>query len=228
MRYLAIGDVHGYSHVLRKLVELVQPQSEDLIITLGDYVDRGPDSKGVLDYLIEQHKTGQWVSLRGNHDVMMMNTARGQEYLREWLLCGGKAALASYGDPGLLGTLTDVPQEHWEFLISTCLDWYEIHSHFFVHANVYPDVELDEQPLHQLHWEPLLKGYSSPHCSGKIMVCGHTCQKSGRPLNLGHAVCIDTWVYGNGWLTCLDVESGRYWQVSKSLQQRTGYLEDPS
>src|SRR5437868_5447379 len=72
MRYLAIGDIHGHADVLRQLLEFVQPRPEDRIITLGDYVDRGPDSSGVLDQLVALYATGQLIPLRGNHDVMML------------------------------------------------------------------------------------------------------------------------------------------------------------
>ena len=81
MRYLAIGDIHGYADVLRQLLEFVQARPEDRIITLGDYVDRGPDSHGVLEQLIALHATGQLVSLRGNHDVMMLEARKGGEYM---------------------------------------------------------------------------------------------------------------------------------------------------
>jgi serine/threonine protein phosphatase 1 len=66
----------------------------------------------------------------------------------------------------------------------------------------------------------------SPHESGKIMVCGHTSQKSGEPLDYGHAVCIDTWAHGGGWLTCLDVSSRQYWQANQQGQVRVGRLGD--
>jgi serine/threonine protein phosphatase 1 len=59
------------------------------------------------------------------------------------------------------------------------------------------------------------------------MICGHTTQKSGLPRNWGHAICIDTWVYGEGWLTCLDIQSGRLWQANKKGECRTGWLEEP-
>ena len=64
-----------------------------------------------------------------------------------------------------------------------------------------------------------------PHESGKVMVCGHTSQKSGVPRNIGHAVCIDTWACGRGWLTCLDVGSGRYWQANQRGETRASWLE---
>ena len=78
-----------------------------------------------------------------------------------------------------------------------------------------------------LYWEKLHRDYSAPHQSGKIMVCGHTAQQSGMPLDLGHAVCIDTFVYGTGWLTCLDVHSGRLWQARQNGETRTGCLGEP-
>jgi len=58
------------------------------------------------------------------------------------------------------------------------------------------------------------------------MVCGHTSQKSGLPVNLGHAICIDTWAYGTGWLTCLDVTSGRVWQANQAGEQRTAWIDE--
>jgi serine/threonine protein phosphatase 1 len=76
-------------------------------------------------------------------------------------------------------------------------------------------------------WEKL-HGFigARAHDSGKIMVCGHTAQKSGIPLNLGFAVCIDTYCYGGGWLTCLDVLTGRLWQASQQGATRSGWLPE--
>jgi serine/threonine protein phosphatase 1 len=75
-----------------------------------------------------------------------------------------------------------------------------------------------------LYWQKLIPRWSAPHCSGKVMVCGHTAQKTGAPLDLGHAVCIDTYVYGSGWLTCLDVQTGELWQARQTGETRTGWL----
>ena len=83
---------------------------------------------------------------------------------------------------------------------------------------------LDEQPTYMLYWEKLTERFTAPHCSGKVMVCGHTAQKSGLPLDLGHAIGIDTFVYGSGWLTCLDVTSGHYWQANQKGWVREGDL----
>jgi serine/threonine protein phosphatase 1 len=225
MRYLAIGDIHGHAEVLQQLLEAVQPGADDQIITLGDYVDRGREARQVLDMLIALNRTGRLVALRGNHDFLMLNARQGGPPYYEWLVCGGQPTLDSYGTDLIEGKLEDVPEAHWDFLEKTCIDWYEIDTHFFVHANVDPNNELEDQPLYQLHWEPLHE--DRVHCSGKIMVCGHTKQKSGKPKNWGHAICIDTWVYGEGWLTCMDVKTGQLWQANRHGELRTDWLEEP-
>jgi serine/threonine protein phosphatase 1 len=224
VRYLAIGDIHGCFQALRGLEAAVAITSDDVLITLGDYVDRGPDSCAVLDWMIARARVVNLIALRGNHEIMMLRAREGDEALREWLSCGGDAALASYSHLGDEGRLVDVPEAHWEFLEQQTRGWFETDTHFFVHANAYPDCGLDEQPDFMLYWEPF--GHLSPHQSGKVMVCGHTPQKNGRPRSVGHAVCIDTWAYGKGWLTCLDVTTGRYWQANQRGETRTGWLEE--
>ncbi len=225
MRHLAIGDIHGHADVLRALLDAVELRPDDRVIALGDYVDRGPDSRGVIEQLLELRRRGQLVALRGNHDFMMLQARGRYDALQEWLYCGGRATLASYGDEHADGDLDLIPAEHWEFLEEFCVDWYETDTHFFVHASADPDLPLAEQPLYLLHWEAVYE--VRPHRSGKVMVCGHTKQRSGLPRNWGHAVCIDTWVYGDGWLTCLDVTSGKVWQASRRGEVRTGRLPDP-
>ena len=115
------------------------------------------------------------------------------------------------------------PRQH-QFLRECLDDWYEIDTHFFVHANAYPDIPLADQPTYMLRWESLVDPV--PHESGKVMVCGHTPQTSGTPFYLGHTICIDTFAYGGGWLTCLDVTSGQYWQASQKGRIRTGWIDE--
>lgn len=222
-RHLAIGDIHGCFSALQSLAAFVPFRPEDVLITLGDYVDRGPDSQAVLDWLIQRRQQGTLVPLRGNHEIMMMQARESPGDLERWLFYGGKEALASYSPQGALGDMADVPPEHWDFLENHLRPWHEIEGHFFVHANAYPDYALEDQPDYMLYWETFHN--PTPHESGKVMVCGHTSQKSGLPLDLGHAICIDTWVYGSGWLTCLDVETGEYWQANQQGQTRRGERE---
>ncbi len=218
MRVLAIGDVHGCSDAWDALLEIVAPGGDDQLITLGDYVDRGPDSRGVLERILKLEQTLRLVALRGNHEQMMLD-AREHDF-DFWYACGGRETLRSYD---AAESLDCVPQEHWDFIEKRCVNYYETETHFFVHASVDPHVPLCEQDPFYLIWQKLLSNIA-PHCSGKVMICGHTPQASGEPLNLGHAVCIDTWVYGSGWLTCLDVQSGRYWQANQDRQTREGCL----
>ena len=222
-RVLAIGDIHGCLAALQTLDRHLAFGPDDLVIALGDYVDRGPDSKGVIDFLIELRKrTPRLVTLRGNHEVMMLAArTQGLDYFEGWLSAGGEQTLASYKAE----SLADIPEAHWQFLEST-LSIYETRTHFFVHANVFPHLPLREQPDSVIYWERI-STHEPRHCSGKTMVCGHTPQQSGKPLNLGHTVCIDTWVYGEGWLTCLDVTSGQYWQANQRGEQAEGRLESP-
>jgi serine/threonine protein phosphatase 1 len=220
MRTLAIGDIHGCLRALDTLLDQVSPTRDDRIVTLGDYVDRGPDSRGVLDRLLDLQATGQLIPLRGNHDEMMVN-ARDHFDHSMWLACGGKQTLASYG----ISDLEDIPEEHWAFLEETCRNWYETDRHFFVHANAYPDIPLPEQPLYMLLWEKLL--WPCCHESGKVMICGHTVQAGGRPIHLGTTICLDTGVYHPfGWLTCLDVVSGKYWQANQQGEHRSDWLQE--
>ena len=86
------------------------------------------------------------------------------------------------------------------------------------------DMQKAQETANTAWWEQFKD--PEPHESGKIMVCGHTAQKSGRPCSVGHAVCIDTWAHGRGWLTCLDVGSGMYWQANQQGETRKGWLED--
>jgi serine/threonine protein phosphatase 1 len=224
MRILAIGDIHGCSRAFDWLIAAVDLQPEDRLVTLGDYVDRGPDSKGVINRLITLHDTRQLVALRGNHEVMMLQAHRNSRLESQWLYSGGDTTLASYSVSGEAGKLADVPDNHWDFLENVCVNWYETDKHLFVHANVDPDIALAFQLEHILLWEP----FENPrrHVSGKTLVCGHTIQTSGVPRNLGHAICIDTWAYGKGWLTCLDVISGRVWQANQNADVRMALIDE--
>ena len=223
MRTLAIGDVHGVSGALDALMEVVEPTPDDVLVFLGDYVDRGPDSKGVLDRLIAWSQTLQMVCLRGNHEMMMLNARTDPAALRMWLSVGGAQALASYGSGGR-ATLDDVPEAHWNFLDERCGDYFETDTHIFVHANLYPGVELADQPDLMLFWEFLTGPID--HISGKTVICGHSSQRGGRPLAWRTTVCIDTHAYGGGWLTCLDVDTRSYWQANARGDTRRGDLQE--
>lgn len=225
-RILAIGDVHGCSRALDALLLAVAPTADDVVVTLGDYVDRGPDSAGVIDRLIRLATTCHLVPLRGNHEEMMMDARRSPELLSLWQACGGKTALASYGSGGGdAPSLASVPDAHWAFLDRACRDLYQTVDHFFVHGGVDTALPLDQQSPHVLRWEKFPP--PRPHVSGKTMICGHTPQKSGTAGSLPHAICLDTGAGYGGWLTCLNVGSGHVWQSNERGEIRETVLKAP-
>ena len=217
-RLLAIGDIHGYTAALDAVVQAADIQPQDTLVALGDYIDRGPDSKGTIQYLIELAKRCRLVPLLGNHDQMALNMGDLDPCcMDDWLQFGGDTTLMSYG----CKSPADFPPEHIEFLRS-CVDYHETENHFFVHASYLEDLPLADQPKEILLWDSLRRRVPGPHCSGKTAVVGHTAQADGEIVDVGHLICIDTWVYGEGRLTLMDVQSGQLWQADKTGRLRTG------
>jgi serine/threonine protein phosphatase 1 len=215
-RTIAIGDIHGCSAALAALIDAIKPGPDDVLVTLGDYINRGPDSRGVLELLIDLERRCRLVALLGNHDQMLLDVRAGR-FPISWLLdIGGRATFASYGDRC---DLELIPEEHYEFL-AECLDYHETASHIFIHANYYPDLPMDDQPGSMLRWESLREGTPGPHDSGKTVIAGHTSQKSGEILDLGFLKCIDTYCYGGGWLSALDVDTAEVWQANRHGEMR--------
>jgi serine/threonine protein phosphatase 1 len=224
-RTIAIGDVHGCSRALGALLATIQPRPDDLIVPLGDYVNRGPDSRGVLDRLIVLERRCNLVPLLGNHDQKLLAAMAGENgALFDWLDMGGVATLSSYGAQRVTAAdLARIPAEHIAFL-ERCREYYETDTHIFVHAQYEPDLAMEDQPNYLLRWESLRQGTPGPHASGKTVIAGHTAQKTGEILDLGHLVCIDTYCYGGGWLTALDVRTGDVWQVDRQGEFRSRRL----
>jgi len=214
-RTIAIGDIHGCSRALRAIVEAIQPAADDTLVLLGDYVDRGSDSRGVLDFVLELEGRCRVVPLLGNHELMLLDALQNLLVIGPWLECGGDATVRSYD-----GRLSNIPAEHLAF-IGRCKRYFEIPTHFFVHANYAADVPLDEQPDDLLFWQHLHFHVPAPHDNGKRAIVGHTSQKSGEILDLGHVVCLDTYCHGGGWLTAMEMESGRVWQTDRDGRLRS-------
>src|SRR5947208_2649912 len=171
MRYFAVGDIHGCFTALTTLAAFVPLAADAGLITLGGYVDRCPQTFAVLDWLIAYSRRARLVPLRGNHEIMMLRARDNELSLASWLGFGGAETLASYSHFDDAGRLADVPDEHWDFLENRLLPYFETDTHFFVHANVYPALPLDEQPEVMLYWEAFED--TALHASGKVMVCGH-------------------------------------------------------
>jgi serine/threonine protein phosphatase 1 len=210
-RTIAIGDIHGCSAALDALIEAIRPRPEDTIVTLGDYIDRGPDSRGVLDRLIDLGRRCRLVPILGNHEEMLFEALEGSFPLEYFFGVGGDATIDSYG-PGR--DLSLIPKDHINFL-KGCLDFHETDTHIFAHAGYGPDLPMAEQDAGMLRWNSLRDMTPGPHDSGKTVIVGHTSQKGGEILDLGHLKCIDTYCYGGGWLTALDVATGEVWQADR-------------
>ncbi len=219
-RVLAIGDIHGCATALAALVDGLKPQTGDVVVMLGDAIDRGPDSRGVIEQLLALGERCQLVSLIGNHEQMMLEALDGDIPVQQWLMHGGAATLDSYG-PG--AGVNAVDPAHIDF-IRTWVDVYETDSHFFVHGNYIASRPLDRQPWTDLRWQSLNWHTPEPHVSGKTAVLGHTSNKQGQIVNLGHIVCIDTYCCGGYWLTAFDATTGRAWQANEAGAFRTAEL----
>lgn len=215
-RTIAVGDIHGHLAALDALLEVIRLRPDDTLITLGDYVDRGPDSRGVIDRLIDLRSRCRLIPLMGNHDEMFLDYCDGRaELFDDWLAFGGDTTVASYG-----GRVPErVPEEHLDFL-RACASYHESSQHFFVHGCYVPDLPLAQQPVEVLRWHSLKFCHPGPHCSGKVAVVAHTAQRDGEILDLGYLKCIDTCCYGEGWLTALNIDTGQTWQADKQGRLR--------
>lgn len=221
-RTLVIGDIHGCLSHLDALLQAVAPGHDDHLVFVGDFVDRGPDSRGVVERVLALRRTHRVTALMGNHEQMMLAAHESMERFSDWISNGGDTTLRSYS--GERPALESVPAEHWAFLSRDLVDYLETDTHIFVHANAYPDLPMAEQPDYMLRWERC--DDIAAHESGKVIVCGHTPQKSGQPLNRGYAICIDTNACRGGKLTCFDANSGRIWQAGAEGDVTRAHISD--
>lgn len=226
VRTWAIGDVHGCKTALETLVERLAPRRSDTLILLGDLVNRGPDTAGVLEWVAAYGEPARLVVLRGNHDVMMLEARENRAAADEWVASGGDETLASYAarqpeieERTVKMQLAAIPDRHWAVLEQT-LPYWETDEAIYVHAVPDPALPMEQQSDDRLYWEKL-HDFPPPHCSGKPVVCGHTAQKSGRPKANEHWVCVDTDCARGGWLTAYEVASGSLVQADESGRTRT-------
>jgi serine/threonine protein phosphatase 1 len=192
----AIGDIHGCYDRLRALLRACEKVAGDKaarFVLIGDYVDRGPDSKEVLDFLIAQQRDNdRFICLRGNHEAMLLDAAhpdRTVDDVFNWRSNGGEATLESYG----VDDETRLPAEHLAWMAALPLHFAD-GGRLFVHAGIRPGVPLEDQTERDLLWirEPFL---SSPDDHGVFVVHGHTPVRTALPdlrpnrLNLDTGAC---------------------------------------
>jgi serine/threonine protein phosphatase 1 len=196
----AIGDVHGCLGLLDTLLGSIAENAagrDHRLVFLGDYIDRGPDSAGVLARLRELQVAApdRVVCLKGNHEDLMLRALKRPDNLGLWLDNGGDAALASFG----CRDLDDVPRDVTAW-IAGCQTWFEDEWRIFVHAGMRPGRDPREQTDRDRLWirETFLLG---DHDFGKYVVHGHTPQKRGEPDCRPHRVNLDTAAVYGGRLT---------------------------
>lgn len=220
MASFVIGDIHGCSDELRYLVDALPLQPNDEIIFLGDYIDRGPDSCGVVSYLIkltDHLKENRLVFLKGNHEDMLLSYLElSGRHGSMFLLNGGKATVESYGVPAENSSRdrlsAAIPPEHLAFY-QALVSYHITEPYLCVHAGVDPLKTLPAQTDDDLLWirNPFL--YSS-HELPYTVLFGHTPQHSVL-YDLPYKIGLDTGlVYGN-MLTCLDTDEKIVYQISR-------------
>ncbi len=136
---LAIGDIHGCSETLKAMWKKLEPYHDALHIFIGDYIDRGPDSKAVVDFLLDAQHERNCIFLRGNHEQMLLDSIYYQRR-EHWIMNGGRATLDSYVDADIA---EDLPDNHLEFFKNTLI-YYETDDYFFAHAGAPPYQTLKE------------------------------------------------------------------------------------
>ena len=212
-----IGDIHGMNGLLKELLNKILPRlnAGDTLVFLGDYIDRGPDSKGVLLTLMGLKNKYRCIFLRGNHEQFMLDAA--EDAARRvgklqtidgptagWLSNGGWDTLNGFGVHALDRWAQEVPHAFWEFLEATELE-YVTEQYHFVHAGLVPpgvawltDGPLGTEPRLWIR-EPFLS--SEADFGGRVVVFGHT--PSREPLVMRNKIGIDTDACRGGALTCV-------------------------
>lgn len=207
----AVGDIHGCLDKLVSLMDLIKVDfSRDTLVFIGDYIDRGPDSKEVIDYLIDlgRRQDDRVVFLRGNHEFMLQRYLKGEES-QMFLSNGGEATLKSYMRNNPRDGSNPIPAEHIEFF-ENLRHSYSVGDYFFAHAGVKPRVPLEKQSDWDMMWIRDEFIYSDWDF-GKKVVFGHTPFR--QPLVMENKIGIDTGaVYGNK-LTCVELPAERFFDV---------------
>jgi serine/threonine protein phosphatase 1 len=221
-RVYVIGDIHGRSDLLDQMIRQIErdldrsPVADGLTVTLGDYVDRGPDSRGVIDRLADNPFPTRYVALKGNHEELFEAFLNEPRVASHWRRLGGLETLHSYGVSVAAvmigkgfeeasGALRQaVPPEHLQFLGSLQFA-VSVGDYFLCHAGVRPGIPLEHQSPQDLLWirDDFLNSTMS---FGKVVVHGHTPVAS--PEVLPTRINIDTGAFATGRLTCLVLEGG--------------------
>ncbi len=219
-RLFAIGDIHGCPDELGAMLRRIAPREGDTVVFVGDYVDRGPSARDVVEQLLEfERGPAEVVFLKGNHEDMMLSfLGLPGHYGDSFLFNGGAATLDSYGvsESNLESAVDYLPEQHLKFLrkLSTS---YLRPPYLFVHAGVLPTRHLDEQSVEDLLWIRQEFIFNA-HVLGETVVFGHTPMR-GVLLDLPYKIGIDTGLVYGGKLTCIEFTEGVVGQVARGSRQ---------
>ncbi len=218
-RLFAIGDIHGCVDELSALLEALPLSAHDTVVFVGDYIDRGPDSRGVIGTLLawRAKTSAQAVFLKGNHeDMALAFLGRPGHWGEAWFRNGGVAALRSYGihpDQPAAAIAARLPDEHLAFLdgLETSHRWGD--EYLLVHAGIRPGIPLAGQRIEDLLWirEEFL---DETHDLGTTVVFGHTPHR-GVLVDLPYKIGIDTGCVYGGALTCIALPDGELFQIRR-------------
>jgi serine/threonine protein phosphatase 1 len=205
-RAFIIGDIHGCLGMLNRLMDTIDWRPDrDRLIFLGDYIDRGTDSKGVVDFVLVLLKKSPFVQcLRGNHESGFLDFLSGGD-IKTFLINGGETTLKSYQRDGEIL----IPPDHISFYQSL-RPWIELEDYYIVHAGFRPGVKINDQSLEDLIWirDPFIY---SDYDFGKKVIFGHT--PFYEPFVTHNKIGLDTGaVYGNR-LTCLELPQMKFHSV---------------
>ena len=225
MQTYVIGDIHGCLDELVRLLEALSLEAPDRLVFLGDYVDRGPNSKEVVSYLIHRQQMGseEMIFLKGNHEDMFLSyLGLPGKYREMFLYNGGGATLASYGasprNYSPQEILPLVPQSHLNFL-RQLKSYYVVKPFLCVHAGIHPNKPLDQQDEEEMLWirdEFILSRHILPY----TVLFGHTPQEQVL-FHLPYKVGLDTGlVYGNQ-LSCLELQEKVLFQIARGAKKVT-------
>ncbi len=209
-----VGDIHGhYEKLVSLLSALPWRRDEDMLVFLGDYIDRGKRSKDVVQYLIDlRDGGGKIVFLLGNHEKLLLDYyASGSDHdLKLWRSFGGWETIESYTNGvGVWGRPSFLPRSHLDFF-RTLLPYYETENYIFVHAGLRDGVPLSQQKVDDLLW--IRRSFTeSNHSFGKTVVFGHTPMRS--PYVSSEKIGIDTGAgYGNV-LTAVELPQVKFYHA---------------
>jgi serine/threonine protein phosphatase 1 len=231
-RTLVVGDIHGKLDLFNQLLEKMEYRTgEDRLILIGDLVDRGEHSRGVVERAIElkSESPNNVIVIRGNHEAMMLAALANpeSEQAELWYYNGGIETLQSYADEE--GNL-DVPESHWDF-IASLPTWYEDDHAIYVHAGLPEDDDgsflhpRDASQNPELYWARNRKFFGG--YEGKTVVFGHTITgmifgERAKVWMRGSLVGVDTGAYLTGTLSAIELPSRRVFSVSEAVEEEAG------